>query len=67
MGVPITYLKRHNPELFSILGIGSGVSKKNNLYGKVVYHENKEDRGGAPLIDGKIKYTRVFIERKKNE
>lgn len=66
-GVPITYLKRHNPEIFSILGIGSGISKKNKLYGKVVYHEDKNGRGGAPLINGKIKYTRIFIERKKNE
>lgn len=67
MGVPITYLKRHNSNLFSILGIGSGISKKNKLYGEVIYHENKNDRGGAPLINGKIKYTRVFIERKQNE
>lgn len=66
MGVPITYLKRQNSNLFSILGIGSGISKKNKLYGRVVYHENKSDRGGAPLINGKIKYTRVFIERKPN-
>lgn len=65
MGVPITYLKKHNPQLFTILGIGSGISKKNKMYGSVKYYENDKDRGGAPLLEGKIKYTRVFIERKK--
>lgn len=64
MGVPITYLKKHNSDLFEILGIASGISKANKLYGEVIYYPNDKDRGGAPLIDGKIKYTRVFIKRK---
>ncbi len=66
MGVPITYLKQHNPTLFKILGIASGISKVNKLYGEVIYYPNDNDRGGAPLIDGKIKYTRVFIKRRAN-
>lgn len=67
MGVPITYLKKHNPALFQILGIASGISRTNKLYGEVVYYPNDKDRGGAPLIDGEIKYTRVFIKRKDND
>lgn len=64
MGVPITYLKKHNPDKYFILGLASGAAKKNKLYGEVPYIENKNDRGGAAMVDGKIKYTRIFIKEK---
>ena len=65
MGVPLTYLKYHNPRYFDIIGLASGNAKKNQLYGETPYYQNNNDRGGAPLLDGKIKYTRIFIKRKE--
>lgn len=65
MGVPITYLKKHNPERYEILGLASGISRREKLYGEVPYTLNTEDHGGNPMIDGKRKYSRIFIREKE--
>ena len=64
MGVPITYLKYHNPDLFDILGIACSSSKSQKLYGEVAYHPTERDKSGDPMINGKRKFSRVFIKRK---
>lgn len=53
MGVPITYLKIHDPEKFNILGIANDVSH--------MYYEMRT------VVGGKSKYRRVIIGRKKGE
>ena len=51
MGVPISYLMHHNTEQFEIVG------ELNN-------GSNNEWDYAEPMIDGKVKYTRILIRRK---
>lgn len=59
MGVPITFLNKYNPNQFEILGCteseGKGFSK--GLW-------DKNSKVAQPLIKGKRKYKRLFIQRK---
>lgn len=64
MGVPQTYLKIQNPYLYEIMGIACGTSKTTKSYGDVLYTEGFDDHGGNPMIDGKRKYTRIFIKER---
>lgn len=63
MGVPITYIKKHNPDKYTILGLASGSSRKYKLYGPVPYHPHPNDKGGAAIVNGKNKYNRIFIQK----
>lgn len=65
IGVPITYLRKHNPKWFEILGLARPSVKKEKLYGLVEYLEQSNDHGGSAMVNGKEKFTRVFIKRKK--
>lgn len=67
MGVPISYLEVHNPELFEIKGLAAGNTKIHKLNYDVDYTPNILDRGGCGVVKGTRKYTRIFIKRKKNE
>jgi hypothetical protein len=69
MGVPITFLEKHNPNQFEILGItdrdnNSGIKTKEYTSADA---ENYSDlnRRGAILVDGKLKstYARLLIRR----
>ena len=51
MGVPITFLDKYNPELFEIVGeLNSG--------------SGNEWDYATPIVNGKMKYTRILIKRK---
>ena len=50
IGVPITYLDKHNPEQFEIITMSTMSGKSANYWS---------------FINGKSKYSRVFIRRKK--
>lgn len=70
MGVPITYLDRHNPEQFEILGItcrGYSPEYRTKLY-DVDHYEKANDLNGSGciLVNGKPKmlYGRVLIRKK---
>lgn len=65
MGVPITFLDKYNPDQFIIKGLAAGNSRKTKLYGDVKYTPNKLDRGGCGVVNGKRKYARILIKRKK--
>ncbi len=65
MGVPITFLDKYNPDQFIIKGLAAGNSRKTKLYGDVKYTLNKLDRGGCGVVNGKRKYARILIKRKK--
>ncbi|GHW02300.1 putative adenine-specific methylase [candidate division SR1 bacterium] len=53
MGVPITFLDKHNPDQFELLGSNRGVDQDpNSIYGKGSY------------IGGKETYKRLFIRKK---
>lgn len=57
MGVPVSYMKYHNPMEFDIVGVSS--SSKENA-GE--YHKFGTTR---PIVNGKKMFTRLFIKRKK--
>lgn len=68
MGVPITYLDKHNPEQFDIIWQASGNTRvccpSNILQNVVYYKQHPEDRGGCGVINGKRVYCRIFIRKK---
>ena len=53
MGVPITFLDKYNPNQFEIVGLDRYTVPKELLV------------GGRLTIDGKIKFARILIKRKK--
>ena len=55
MGVPITFIDKHNPEQFEIIG-QTGVIEPTGLC--------LEYKSGRPYINGKRMYTRIFIKNK---
>ena len=57
MGVPITYLTKHNPDQFELLGImNTGEENKGIRYLNTPH--------GRPVVDGVEKYLRILIKRK---
>ena len=64
MGVPCSYIKQHNSEIFDIVGIACGTSRANKSYQDVEYRDSYPDKGGNPMINGRRKYARIFIKNK---
>ena len=61
MGVPITFIDKYNPEQFEILGHTSSSDKSPEVEA-LRTDSNHRNRG---LINGKEKYDRILIRRKK--
>ena len=62
MGVPITFLDKYDPRQFEILGRADGnIAGENNPY----YIKGFKDKGGNPMINGKIIYKRILIRRRQ--
>lgn len=59
MGVPITFFDKHNPEQFDIVGLIAG-----NIKG-LAGIPSKSGKDG-PYINGKLKYGRILIKKKKS-
>jgi len=59
MGVPITFLDKHNPDQFEIIGLLAG-----NIKG-LAGIPSATDKDG-PYIEGKLKYGRILIRRREN-
>jgi len=59
MGVPITFLNKHNPEQFEIVSANDYRTNKNVPFKK---HGLIKDKDGA--INGKPTYVRILIKRK---
>jgi hypothetical protein len=54
MGVPVSFLDKHNPEQFELLGSNRGVDQDpNGIYGR------------GSILNGKETFKRVFIRHKK--
>ena len=53
MGVPVTFLDKYNPAQFEIIGLDRYTVPKEKLV------------GGRLTINGKIKFARILIKRKK--
>ena len=59
IGVPITFLDKHNPEQFEIVGLIAG-----NIKGLAGIPSRIGKDG--PYLDGKLKYGRILIRNKKD-
>lgn len=57
MGVPITFLDKHNPKQFKILGMSASAGYSEDIVG-IPFLGGKDAR---PLIKGKNTYARIFI------
>lgn len=67
MGVPVSIMEKYNSDQFEIIWQASGNTRAccpPSLLKELGYHELSNDRGGACVLNGKLKYTRVFIRRK---
>lgn len=62
MGVPATYLKYRNDDIFKIIGLGTSHAVGKNYSGEVPHAYLKESHGGNPFVDGHVTYARVFIK-----
>ena len=65
-GVPITFLDKYNPEQFRIIWQAAGNAKAccpENILSSVNYIQNKEDRGGCGVVNGKRVYARILIQK----
>jgi hypothetical protein len=54
MGVPITFLDKHNPKQFEILG-------------QMANTRVDEDNFGYPFVNSKRKYARIIIRRRQKD
>lgn len=60
MGVPITFLDKYNPDQFEIVGLAAG-----NIRGMAGIPTTTGKDG--PYIDGKLKYGRILIRKRKQK
>ena len=60
MGVPITFLDKHNKEQFEILGLCASAGYNKEIVG--IPFTSKGD--ARPIINGKVKFSRLFIRKK---
>jgi hypothetical protein len=68
MGVPISFLNKHNPEQFEIVWQAAGntrASAPEDVLDRLGYRAHKDDRGGLGIIDGKRVYARVLIRHRR--
>lgn len=67
MGVPITFLDKHNPEQFEIVWQASGntrVCAPDDVLSFLKYKQHAEDRGGCGVVHGTRCYSRILIRPK---
>ena len=62
MGVPVSFLGKHNPDQFEIVGMLAG-----GYDAKIVGIPFKGVKDARPLIDGEVIYARVLIRHKKKK
>ncbi len=61
MGVPITFLSKYNPEQFEIIGLSASAGYNSDIVGVPLKPGFRDAR---PIIDGQVKYARVFIRHR---
>ncbi len=61
IGVPITYIDKHNPDEFEIIGVSEecGVGLSCGI-------KDEDNTTKHPLVEGKKKYARIFIKPKED-
>jgi hypothetical protein len=70
MGLPITYIFKHNPEKYKIIGVFNGFAEndeeKGLIAGELVDFIDKDGKVGktkVPVVDKKAIYSRVLIQK----
>lgn len=61
MGVPITFIDKHNAKQFEILGLAASAGYDPEIVG---LEKDEKFKDARPLINGKNTYARIFIKRK---
>jgi len=67
-GVPATFIvAKYNPEQFEIITCACGNSWANykDALISLNYDASIPSRGGTPVLDGKLMYTRILIREKQ--
>lgn len=68
MGVPISFLSKHNPDQFEIVWQASGntrASAPSEALAELKYQPHPEDRGGCGVINGERVYSRILIRHRR--
>lgn len=68
MGVPISFLTKHSPEQFEIIWQACGntrASTPTEILERLSYSPNPKDKGGGAIINGIMKFARIFIKNKR--
>lgn len=61
MGVPITFLDKYNPAQFELVGrADANIAGEDNPY----YRKGLADKGGNPIVGGRMIYKRLLIRRR---
>ena len=60
MGVPISFLDKYCPEQFEILGLCASASYNEAVVG-IPFLGDKE---GRPMVNNKVTYARIFMQKK---
>ncbi|HIH96087.1 MAG TPA: modification methylase [Thermoplasmata archaeon] len=63
MGVPITFLDKHNPDQFRVLGMSASAGYDKEIVG-IPFLGDKDAR---PLVNGKTIYARIFIIKNQHQ
>jgi len=66
MGVPLTYLDRHNPKQFDIIGVFADKREVSDgiLQGSPVYIDERHKKYMGPALNGKAVYARIIIQQR---
>jgi len=65
MGVPISFLNKHNPEQFEIIWQASGntrASAPKDILKRLKYKSHPDDRGGCTVVNGRRTYGRILVK-----
>jgi hypothetical protein len=68
MGVPISFLSKHNPDQFEIVWQASGntrASAPSEALAELKYQPHPDDRGGCGVINGERVYSRILIRHRR--
>ena len=64
MGVPITFLAKHNPDQFEIIGLLIDYVGEYFIQGTPTYTDEKHKNSTCAVLNGKRQYAKILIKRK---
>ena len=72
VGVPITFLGKHNPDQFDIIGCFNNYKPETAdpsfaIYGDAVSIKSTKSLFRGPVVNGESKYFRIIVRKKTKE